>query len=44
MGLNVFKNRLFRIRIRTVTLDRNRQELPVAARYSLVDMILERQA
>ena len=44
MGLDVFKNRLFRIRVRTVTKDRAGAALPIAAQYSIVDSLLEREA
>ena len=44
IGLHVFKNHLFRIRVRDVDRDRAGQPLPAAARYSVVDMILERLA
>ncbi|PYM27938.1 MAG: hypothetical protein DMD80_13900 [Candidatus Rokuibacteriota bacterium] len=44
MGLDVFKHRLFRVRVRDVDRDRSGQPLPAAARYSIVDMLLERLA
>lgn len=44
MGIEVFKHRLFRIRVRDVDLDRARRPLPAATRYSVVDMLLERIA
>jgi hypothetical protein len=44
MSLEVFHNRLFLVRVRTVEHDRDRKQLPAAVRYSVVDMILERIA
>jgi len=44
MSLEVFRHKLFRIRVRTVQNDRNQERLPECNQYSVVDALLERIA
>jgi hypothetical protein len=44
MSFEVFRNGLFRIRVRTVKTDRRQRPLPPCLRYSVVDALLERLA
>jgi hypothetical protein len=44
MSLDVFRHKLFRIRVRTVPMDRNQSPLSRCNRYSIVDALVERIA
>jgi hypothetical protein len=44
LSLHVFRHRIFRIRTRTVVKDNRQKDLPLAVRYSVVDVLVERMA
>jgi hypothetical protein len=44
LALDVFRHKLFRVRVRTVDRDRNQECLPQSNRYSVIDALLERIA
>jgi len=44
LALDVFRHKLFRVRVRTVDRDRKQERLPECNRYSVIDALLERIA